>query len=834
MIRMMRGVIAPIPGNSYVCFRAVIPQKTQLSIYAKDFYELWNNGTPVSYGPVKSGEPLLYYDRFQLSDSQNVVVVKVHGRRQPPELWCETAGVEVPWRAKLYTGYDENSPNTIGDVGFSEYFNLDSDETRWVRPDYDDSDWPLAAAGGEIDELHLRPRPIPHQYEKKLIPLELKWNAGELLADFGMMIYGRLELEGRKCSGSQLNIEYIEDLERGWARVENRRAMYADRLSGKCEEFHWKSFAKRGFRYVVISGGLEECVALQAWEYGYPLSGSESFRCSDPELNRLWEISARTLRTCMDDIYNDCPHRDQAQWMDAFVSSRIALSLYGVTDLTRKCILQHGVCSFKDGKLLSPSICGWNFMPDYAMIQILFIRWYYQVTGDRELIAEIWHNCVAGVDYMKHYRQPDGLLADVNVAYLDNAFELCRQEKCAALNSLYYAALNAMADLASILEKGGDAAQYRREAACVAGAFHCCFDLPGDVGTLRDSSARPERSLFNYNFSCEFGGKYRGRTARVEFEIFWPETGPKELLFGAFGPCRVFCNGNLCGNDSREADWCRPLPAFAPNRVELALQQGINTIVLEADCNFLNWDLYFDADGIDWGTGRITEVDVDGQVISGPIFRKPRFWKPPVLSQTTHGYAAFSGLIGREALQKTLPETYYRNYVSVRVPLFSVETTDPEKLAAWVLPPNTPWTMFFFLSGLFENGLENEAMKLLRRAWGVMLDRNAQNTWEEWNWNSSLCHAWGASPCYFFHREILGVKHETLLEPELLVRPDLFDLVFARGRVMLNQNEWIDLRLERQAEQTLLTLSAHTRKKVHIDSSRLPKPVRISMTMIDC
>ena len=109
---------------------------------------------------------------------------------------------------------------------------------------------------------------------------------------------------------------------------------------------------------------------------GYPVRETGSFTCSDPALNRLWEVSGRTLAVCMDDLYNDCPHRDQAQWMDAFVSARCAFARFGTLDLTRKCLLQHGLCSYRDGRICSPSIVSWAFFVDYALVYILFVKWY--------------------------------------------------------------------------------------------------------------------------------------------------------------------------------------------------------------------------------------------------------------------------------------------------------------------------------------------------------------------------------------------------------------------------------------------------------------------------
>ena len=129
--------------------------------------------------------------------------------------------------------------------------------------------------------------------------------------------------------------------------------------------------------------------------------------------------------------------------------------------------------------------------------------------------------------------------------------------------------------------------------------------------------------------------------------------------------------------------------------------------------------------------------------------------------------------------------------------------------------------MFYFLSALFENGLADEALALLRRAWGVMLDRNAVNTWEEWNNNSSLCHAWGATPCWFFHREILGVKHEFLHRNEVVIRPALFNLEFARGRVMLGAGEWVEVELQRKADCIQVVITPNTRRQIVTDFSRL-------------
>lgn len=819
----------PDTTNTYAYFAAELPAGCRIRLYAEMFYEARLNGCLLGYGPVKSGKPLFYYDEFVLpgaAGSWGLLTLKIHNRRRAPRFWSE---VFLPdgehftpkWHCDIARAYDQTAPDTgVGRVGFSEYYDLSAGEDDW-----DKQIFPLLPeAADQFPAGWLQPRPIPYFQVVKRLPVEVRRNKNCCTADFGEFVYGRIFIRGMLRNGQTVEIRYQEDPIHGWARIADRPCMYSDRCSGKTGYFEFHTFAKRGFRLVDVTGADAESLELWVEEYPYPVREENgSFYSSDKNLNRIWEISERTLRVCMDDIFNDCPHRDQAQWMDAFVSSKVAFSLFGITDLTRKCILQHAVCSCVNGRMLSPSISGKCFMQDYAMIELLFIRWYVDITGDLEFLRGLWQNCVDCIRYMDRYKQQDGLLANVQGAYLDNAFELCRMDRSAAMNAIYFAALQTMAVLAEKL--GKDPSVYRNESERVKHHFNVTFRRSD--GSLLDSTARPEWHCFNFNFSCEFGNRYTGKTARAEFRIIEQSSRRAVFRVAAFGPFRVICNGQTIFEDSQKPAWSRPLPAYAPSEMELSLRQGENQLIIETDFNSLNWDLFFSLEGLEnWGTAVLTEFDPDdGKTILGPIRRSPRRWEPPAFSQTTYGYAAYAGLIAQQELQQTLREEYPRNYISVRVPLFCSEM--PEKFTNWVLPPNTPWTMFYFLSGLFENRLGCEALALLRRAWGVMLAMDARNTWEEWNCNSSLCHAWGSSPCWFFHREILGVKHEPVHENVIRVRPDLFDLTFAEGRVMIGIDEWIDLKFRRMNEGTLAKVKNHSKFKLDLDFSRLPSPVLI-------
>ena len=815
-------------GNTYAWFFALLPATRHIHLFAEDSYELWIDGQFMGYGPSRSAIPILYVDDYALPPADwHRMMVLVHSRNSEPILWLGfDTSIIIDCRSIPSRMYDISSPDTnVGDVGHLEYVDLHFDEYAAYTDAgcTETSAWPTAYVEPVAEEevLYLVPRLIPPFKERQRHPMSSSKDAstGFTRIDFGEMVYGRLELKGRGTGQAPLWIDYIEHHEMGWTHPFHRREMYSDCLRNCPQDgFVWKSFHKRGFRTILLRGSIADDVEAVVHEYSYPhdiYNGQGYFECSVADFNRLWTIGKSTLDICLDDIYLDCPHRDQAQWMDAFITSRIALACYGITDLTEKCILQHLVCSFKDGKMLSPSIAGWCFMADYAMIAISYALWYVQVTGNIAFIKQIWSPCLQCLDSMKAFEDPtDGLLRNVSDAYLDNAIELCRRDKSAAMNALYISAWKAMEKLARLAGRLDEADGFQLKIHRLSQEFHRTFDVPDATnGILIDSTFPKPESFWNFNFFCEFGIDCQAASVKVTYHFSCEKKATVNFCFGSCGPARIFCNGSLVAVEKRNADWSRPLSAYDATCVQLAFIEGDNAIEFIIDNNFLNWDFYFRSDTIaDWGQAALTPLDGAGTPLTAPVYRSARYWEPPWLSQTTHAYAAFADLIPASALKACLCETYYRNYISIRVPLFCTETSDAAALHNWVMPANTPWTMFFFIQGLFKAGLFEEGVAMISRAWHVMLDRNATNTWEEWNCNSSLCHAWGASFMVFLDHDILGVHPEEIHDGKLPVHPRLpLSWSFARGHVLVAREQWVDVSLERTADGTVITtIDNHT------------------------
>ena len=79
----------------------------------------------------------------------------------------------------------------------------------------------------------------------------------------------------------------------------------------------------------------------------------------------------------------------------------------------------------------------------------------------------------------------------------------------------------------------------------------------------------------------------------------------------------------------------------------------------------------------------------------------------------------------------------------------------------------TPYMYHHIVEALFEGGLEEEAIQLMKDYWGKMIDLGADTFWEAFDPDqpdyspygspilNSYCHAWSCTPVYLIHKYIL-------------------------------------------------------------------------------
>ena len=251
-----------------------------------------------------------------------------------------------------------------------------------------------------------------------------------VLLDFDREIVGGLEVKLTCKAKAHIRIDYEEEEELAKRREPlacNWYQMVTDEYDLEAGEHTLISKGRRGFRYANISAVSEEDITLceviaHAGTWKFTEKGS--FRCSDDRLNRIWDISASTVKSCMQDFYEDGVKRDGLLWLgDYRVTFLSAYYLTGDVSLARKSLLMIRDSQYEcgaipacaargggeqhhrdDGISYMPRIPGdgqnkWiilNYMCDY----IRGIEEYVRMTGDESILPEVMESAENAAKYL--------------------------------------------------------------------------------------------------------------------------------------------------------------------------------------------------------------------------------------------------------------------------------------------------------------------------------------------------------------------------------------------------------------------------------------------------
>ncbi|NLX04606.1 MAG: hypothetical protein GXY33_05640 [Phycisphaerae bacterium] len=304
--------------------------------------------------------------------------------------------------------------------------------------------------------------------------------------DLGKVRVGYPQLD--LCS----NGEGILDV--GYAQLEHRdhairfsnagNLKYVDRVHTRKATQTWQPLHRRTGRYIHLSnrgGAPIEIVRSGMVTVGYPVEYIAAFECSDPLLNRIWEVSRYTTELLMQYGYQDCLKREQGTFNTSSFNymSRAAGCCFGDYALARQAFrlaarTQNESGWFDSHGLSSPN----NDEYTECLWWIVWLRDHYLFSGDRQLAEEMFEVVEDNLRFFAKATNERGLLNLANmpiqrpgcITYLDDS--LSRDEgyvgifdgELSGLNILYGAALEAAAGLAEHLGQTDRAAFYTRKA----------------------------------------------------------------------------------------------------------------------------------------------------------------------------------------------------------------------------------------------------------------------------------------------------------------------------------------------------------------------------------
>jgi hypothetical protein len=135
-------------------------------------------------------------------------------------------------------------------------------------------------------------------------------------------------------------------------------------------------------------------------ESTYPVESGAFFECSDARLGRIWEISAHTLKMCMEDTFTDCPLYEQTGWVgDARNEALFALDTFGAADIVLRG-LRLAAQSLERYSLVGGQVpSSWDMLlPAWSFLWGIGVWDYYFFTGDRSALEELWPAVVRNLE----------------------------------------------------------------------------------------------------------------------------------------------------------------------------------------------------------------------------------------------------------------------------------------------------------------------------------------------------------------------------------------------------------------------------------------------------
>lgn len=254
---------------------------------------------------------------------------KFKGTFGPPKLICQMH-IEFADGSTQVIGSDGTWKCTSGPILFTCIFGgEDYDATRelagWDRPGFDDRAWSAAVVcegpGGKLTAQYAPAVKVADRLSAVAIQ---RLGEGEYEVDCGINLSARPVIKVRGAAGSQVVITVAEKRGEPWTK--NGGHSYTYTLKGGGDEVFKPRFTYFSFQYLYISGvtrpdetgGGQRPLLLEAGSEFLTSSAEDvgGFKCSNAMFNDIDAMIDRSVRSNLQSVITDCPHREKLGWLE--------------------------------------------------------------------------------------------------------------------------------------------------------------------------------------------------------------------------------------------------------------------------------------------------------------------------------------------------------------------------------------------------------------------------------------------------------------------------------------------------------------------------------------
>ncbi len=438
---------------------AEAPGEAHLHIFAYTRYQLFVNGEYLGRGPNRFENRRPEYDTWELAAhlhaGRNVLAVLVDRdwpgehplssgqtlsrfRRHAPGFaaqleWTAPDGrtgqlrTDANWLGFTETGYGRPPAHSYSSV--PESYDAQAAPGEWRAAQFDDTRLPRAVrvdTGGSNNWPVLSPRTIPLLREQDVAFStetsrlnETLTNGQTLTLECPRIVQAYWVFDLAAEAGTKLVVTPgLPENHHGAPSVYVCRAGEQCWIGGDTFAFNQLS--------VQVSSGRVHRWQARLVEVLYPFDLVGAFSSSDPFLDNVWQLTARSLKLLSEDAYTDCADRERSEWMDCdppmYDATRVMMAgpgtngtpAWGDPRLFANMLRRVALTQEPDG-MLRARTCSelqdiHTRMEDRACDWVDGLRTYYEATGDQQLIRELWPYCDRLLEWFARQRTADGLI----------------------------------------------------------------------------------------------------------------------------------------------------------------------------------------------------------------------------------------------------------------------------------------------------------------------------------------------------------------------------------------------------------------------------------------
>ena len=414
----------------------------------------------------------------------------------------------------LVTGTDWKtapSPITFTSIYGGEDYDARLEQAGWDQANFNDRSWKNTVAVtqpvGKLVQEQDFPIEIKDSFSVKTIK---KLEDGAFLCDFGQNASGIVELRVQGKKGQEIRLTPAELITKD--NQPNQSATgspfyFSYILKGEGVEIWRPRFTYYGFRYVKVEGAIPDSIKgtsdlarlidLKLLHNRNSTPKTGSFSCSYELFNRTFDLINWAIKSNLQSVVTDCPHREKLGWLEQTLLMGSAIHFnFDLYQLYSKQVNDMMEAQLDNG--LVPDIApeyvpfggGFRDSPEWGSASVILPWMIYQWYGDASVMEKAWPTMIRYVEYLKG-KSDHQILSHGLGDWFDygpkQPGEAQLTPKAVTATSIYYCDVKLLSEMAAVLKKSDEQKRLSAWAGEIKTAFNAKFFNP-ETGVISTGS----------------------------------------------------------------------------------------------------------------------------------------------------------------------------------------------------------------------------------------------------------------------------------------------------------------------------------------------------------